>query len=56
MIFGRLRLLPIGLDAEACKGIGFCETVLPGHVFEADREERVRGGSSTASGNPAEIR
>lgn len=34
------RLLRIALDAQACKGAGFCETVCPKDVFEVDRDRR----------------
>ena len=35
------RLLRIALDAERCKGAGFCEAVCPKDVFEVDRDLRL---------------
>ena len=35
------RQLRIVLDADACKGLGFCETVCPKDVFEVDRDLRL---------------
>ncbi|MEE9133626.1 MAG: HgcAB-like fusion protein [Gemmatimonadota bacterium] len=35
------RLLRIALDAELCKGAGFCEQVCPTDVFEVDYERRL---------------
>ncbi len=35
------RLLRIALDAESCKGAGFCEVVYPKDVFEPDRSLRL---------------
>jgi len=35
------RLLGIVLDAEKCKGIGFCEQVCPTDVFEVDYKRRL---------------
>jgi ferredoxin len=35
------RLLRIVLDAEQCKGAGFCELVCPTNVFEVDHDRRL---------------
>jgi NAD-dependent dihydropyrimidine dehydrogenase PreA subunit len=35
------RLLSIVLDAERCKGAGFCEEVCPRNVFEVDHDRRL---------------
>jgi NAD-dependent dihydropyrimidine dehydrogenase PreA subunit len=35
------RLLHIVLDAERCKGAGFCEQVCPRNVFEVDHDRRL---------------
>jgi NAD-dependent dihydropyrimidine dehydrogenase PreA subunit len=35
------RLLSIELDADRCRGAGFCEQVCPTHVFEVDHERRL---------------
>jgi len=35
------RLLGIVLDAERCKGAGFCEQVCPTNVFEVDYDQRL---------------